>query len=170
MKDGIDTILTRRSIRSFKPLPLDEDNIKTLVSAGMAAPSAHNRRPYHFVTITDEAKRMALKEKSLFAKMLDEAPLVIAVCGDKTRQPIHDFLIEDCSAATENILLAAHALDLGAVWIGVYSLTGWQRFIVKTLELPKNIIPVALIAIGHPNQTRKERDRFEADKWHHEKW
>ncbi|HAK05515.1 MAG TPA: hypothetical protein DCM23_02285, partial [Firmicutes bacterium] len=60
--------------------------------------------------------------------------------------------------------------DLGAVWIGVYTLTGWQKFIINTLELPKNILPIALIAIGHPKQTRKDRERFEDDKWHHEKW
>ncbi|HAV19948.1 MAG TPA: nitroreductase family protein [Firmicutes bacterium] len=170
MKDGLETILTRRSIRSFTNEPLDEATIKSLLHAGMSAPSAHNRRPFHFITILDETTRLALKNKSMFAKMLDEAPLVIAVCGDKVRQPIHDFLIEDCSAATENILLAAHALDLGAVWIGVYTLTGWQKFIINTLELPKNILPIALIAIGHPKQTRKDRERFEDDKWHHEKW
>jgi nitroreductase len=170
MKDCLETILTRRSIRKFKDKPIDEDLIKKIISAGMAAPSAHNRRPFHFVTITNNEIRENLKNKSMFGKMMDEAPLVVAVCGDKFVQPIHDFLIEDCSAATENILLAAHGLDLGAVWIGVFTLTGWKKFIEKTLELPSHIVPVSLIAIGYPDQTRKERDRYEEEKWHREKW
>jgi len=168
--DVIAAIMTRRSIRAFKDEPLDEETIKTLVHAGMCAPSAHNTRPYHFVTVTAKDTKHALMEKSLFGKMMDAAPLVMAVCGDKLLQPIHDFLYEDCSAATENILLAAHGLGLGAVWIGVYSLTGWRKFIVQTLKLPENVIPIALIAIGHPNQTRTERDRFEDSKWHRDAW
>ena len=170
MNDSIKTILTRRSIHSFTDQPIEPSIIETLVACGMAAPSAHNRRPFHFVTITEVATRQALKDKSMFGKMMDESPLVIAVCGDKLLQPVHDFLIEDCSAATQNILLGAHGLGLGAVWIGVFALTGWQKFITKTLKLPGHIIPVALIAIGYPNQTRKDRERFEANKWHHETW
>jgi len=168
--DIITAITTRRSIRAYKEEPLGEETIKMLVHAGMCAPSAYNRCPYHFVTITDKATKHAIKDKSMFAKMLDEAGLVIAVCGDKLIQPIHDFLIEDCSAATENILLAAHGLGLGAVWIGVFKLTGWQNFIVDTLKLPSHVLPVALISIGVPDQTRKDRDRFEKGKWHRETW
>ncbi len=170
MTEAIDVILTRRSIRAYLDTPISEPLIKTLVHCGMSAPSAHNRRPFNFITITNKDVRVALKTKSMFGKMMEEAPLVIAVCGDKLKQPIHDFLIEDCAAATENILLAAHALGLGAVWIGVYSLTGWQKFIIKTLKIPEHVVPVSLIAIGYPNQTRKDRDRFEQDKWHQETW
>jgi nitroreductase len=170
MPDALSAIMTRRSIRAFKPDPVDEATIKQLVSAGMAAPSARNRRPYHFVTITDPAARKTLKDKSMFGKMLYQAPLAIAVCGDKLLQPIHDFLLEDCAAATENVLLAAHALGLGAVWIGVFALTGWAKFIAKTLDLPSHVIPVALIAIGFPDETKPDRDRYEDAKWHREKW
>ncbi len=170
MLDALTAITTRRSIRAYKPDPLDEALVKQLVAAGMAAPSAHNRRPYHFVTITEPATRQSLKDKSMFGKMLDQAPLAIAVCGDKIAQPVHDFLLEDCSAATENILLAAHALGLGAVWIGIFALTGWAKFISKTLALPSHIVPIALIAIGYPEETKKVRDRYEDGKWHHEKW
>jgi nitroreductase len=170
MLDAINAIMTRRSVRAFKTDPIDEATIKQLVSAGMAAPSARNRRPYHFVTITEAATRQALKDKSMFGKMLVQAPLAIAVCGDKMAQPVHDFLLEDCSAATENILLAAHALGLGAVWIGVFALTGWAKFISKTLDLPAHVVPVSLIAIGIPDEIKKNRDRYEDGKWHRGKW
>jgi len=170
MNEVIKAILSRRSIRAYTEETISEDTIKTLIACGMAAPSAFNRRPFHFVSITDKSVRVALKDKSMFGKMMEEAPLVIAVCGDKLVQPVHDFLIEDCSAAVQNILLAAHGLGLGAVWIGVFALTGWQKFITKTLKLPAHVLPVALISIGHPNQTRKDRDRFEEGKWHRETW
>jgi nitroreductase len=168
--DILTAINTRRSIRKYKDVAVSDEQIKIILHAGMAAPSAHNRRPFHFVVITDKKIKNELSNKSLFGKMMNNAPVVIAVCGDVLKQPIHDFLIQDCSAAIENMLLAIHGIGLGAVWIGVYNLGGWQKFIKKSLSLPINISPIALISLGVPDEDKPIKNRYEESKVHHNKW
>jgi nitroreductase len=168
--DVLTALDTRRSIRRFLPGTISEAQLQTILKAGLSAPSAHNRRPFHFVIISEEETKRTLQEKSVYGRMIMESALLIAVCGDTKIQPVHDFLIEDCSAATENILMAAHGNHLGAVWVGVYALGGWQRTIQEVLKLPENILPVALIPIGIPGEKPVFRNRFEKEKIHYQRW
>ena len=164
----INTIFSRRSIRKYTAEPVGEQDIKTLLEAAMAAPSASNRKPWHFVVVTDRKKLDALADSNPYGKMLFEAPLCIAVCGDPTIS--QRFWVQDCSAATENLLLAAVALDLGAVWLGAYPSDERVAAIRKVLGVPNNIVPLNLISMGHPAEQKEPRTQYDEERVHREKW
>ena len=114
----LENIATRTSVRSYTDKPVESVKIEQLLRAGMAAPTAVNRQPWHFVVVNDKAQLAALAETNPYSKMLTKAPLAIVVCGDMKKAldgPAREFWVQDCSAATENILLAAHSMGLGAV-------------------------------------------------------
>jgi len=166
--ERINTIFSRRSIRKYTAEPVGEQNIKTLLEAAMAAPSASNRKPWHFVVVTDRKKLDALADSHPYGKMLFEAPLCFAVCGDPTIS--ERFWVQDCSAATENLLLAAVALDLGAVWLGAYPSEERVAAIRKVLGVPNNIVPLNLISMGHPAEQKGPRTQYDEERVHREKW
>ncbi|HZW04895.1 MAG TPA: nitroreductase family protein [Anaerolineaceae bacterium] len=167
--DAIETILTRRSIRSFTAQPVARADLETLLRAAMAAPSAGTARPWHFVVITDRTRLDAIAAEHSSAHMLLEAPLAILVCADLT-QTRPDRWMQDCSAATQNLLLAAHALGLGAVWIGVQPVAERIALAKRTAALPEPIEPVAIVAVGYPNETPEAADRFMPERIHFETW
>ncbi|MBN1766034.1 MAG: nitroreductase family protein, partial [Sedimentisphaerales bacterium] len=119
--DALEAIFKRRSIRRFTDQPISDEIVEQLLRAAMAAPSAHNEQPWHFVTINDRTILEKITEVHPYAQMLKEAPLAICVCGDKSLEndPGVDYWVQDCSAATENILIAATALGLGSCWLGI---------------------------------------------------
>ena len=117
--DAIKCIMTRRSIRQYTDEPVDGEVVEKILRAAMAAPSAANCQPWQFVVVRDQAKREAFAEFHPYGKMLASAPIGILVCGDTELELADGYWIQDCSAATENLLLAAHALGLGAVWLGI---------------------------------------------------
>ena len=160
----IKNIMTRTSIRKYTDQPVSKTDIETLLRAGMAAPTAVNRQPWHFVAVTDKAK---LKELSGGrGGMLEQCALAIVVCGnmEKTMQGKgQEFWIQDCSAATENILLAANALGLGAVWTGGYPMEERVASISKALKLPETIIPLCTIVIGHPAESPTPKDKWKPE-------
>ena len=162
--EAIKNILTRTSIRKYTDQPVSKTDIETLLRAGMAAPIAVNRQPWHFVAVTDKAK---LKELSGGrGGMLEQCALAIVVCGnmEKTMQGKgQEFWIQDCSAATENILLAAPALGLGAVWTGGYPMEERVASISKALKLPETIIPLCTIVIGHPAESPTPKDKWKPE-------
>ena len=162
--EAIKNIMTRTSIRKYTDQPVSKTDIETLLRAGMAAPTAVNRQPWHFVAVTDKAK---LKELSGGrGGMLEQCALAIVVCGnmEKTMQGKgQEFWIQDCSAATENILLAAHALGLGAVWTGGYPMEERVASISKALKLPETIIPLCTIVIGHPAESPTPKDKWKPE-------
>lgn len=168
MNETIQTILSRRSIRKYTPEPVDEKDIKTMLEAAMAAPSASNRKPWHFVTVTRRETLDALAEAHRHGKMLFQAPLCIAVCGDETVS--ERFWVQDCSAATENLLLAATALGLGAVWLGVYPREERVKDMKEILSIPVTVTPLNLISIGHPDEDKEPRTQYDEGRVHHEKW
>jgi nitroreductase len=168
LKTFIQTIFTRRSIRKYTDELVSEQQIKLLLEAAMAAPSGSNRKPWHFIVVTDRQRLDELAKSHSHGKMLFEAPLCIAVCGDTTISP--SYWVQDCSAATENLLLAVTALGLGAVWLGVYPRENRLQPIRKILEVPENIIPLNLIAIGHPGEEKDARTQFDASQVHRERW
>ncbi len=164
----IQTIFARRSIRKYTSKPVSEEHIQTLLKAAMAAPSASNRKPWQFVVVTERGTLDGLAESHPHGKMLSDAPLCISVCGDLTE--MERYWVQDCSAATENLLLAAVALELGAVWLGVYPRDERVRAVRQILALPDHITPLNLISVGHPAEVKQPRTQFDAARVHRETW
>jgi nitroreductase len=164
-------ILGRRSIRRFEDRPVEPDQIDQLLKAAMAAPSASNRKPWEFVVVTDAEVLARLRRTLVFGRY--EAPVAIAVCGNMRRTyppPARDFYVEDCSAAIQNILLAAHGLGLGAVWIGVHPVPPFMRGVSRALELPRHVRPVGLVHVGFPAESKPPRTQYDASRVHWQKW
>ncbi len=164
--DAIEAIMTRTSIRSFTDRPIAADTVDILLRAGMAAPTAVNLQPWHFVVVDDRAKLDELGGNGRQSKMWQESQLVIVVCGnmEKTMEgPGQAFWAQDCSAATENILLAAHALGLGAVWTGCCPIEERMERISEVLGLPKHIVPLSAIVMGYPNESPEPKDKWKPE-------
>ena len=169
--DVLTAIRTRRSIRRYTGEAIDDAALHTILDAGFCAPSASNRRPWHFLVLKDAAKLQAIAELHPYAKMMPAAGCCIVVCGDEGVQPAIGLLVEDCSAAIQNMFLAAHGLDLGAVWCGLYiAAEGLHTRFVDFLDLPAGIVPVGMIAVGHPAEQKPAQSRFAADRVHNEVW
>lgn len=163
----IDNIMTRTSVRQYTSQPVDSATIETLLRAGMAAPSAVNKQPWHLYVVTDTAKLNALSQASPNARMAAHAPLAIVVCGDTDlflEGEAREFWVQDCSAVTENILLAAHALGLGAVWTGTYPSEERCKAVSEVLSLPSNLIPLNTIVIGYPDGEFTPKDKWKPEK------
>jgi nitroreductase len=167
-KKMIGAIFARRSIRKYTAELVSEKDVKTMLEAAMAAPSASNRKPWHFIVVTDRQILDSLAGAHPYGKMLLEAPLCIAVCGDKAVSS--RYWVQDCSAATENLLLAAAALGLGAVWLGVHPREERVNPIRKVLNIPENIVPLNLISIGHPAEEKEPRTQYDKLRVHREQW
>lgn len=163
-----DIMFSRRSIRKYTSQKVDEGDVKILLEVAMAASSAANRRPWHFVVVTERKTLDRLAESHTYGKMLFDAPLCIAVCGDLAVS--ESYWVQDGSAATENILLAATSIGLGAVWLGVYPRDGIVSDVQEILEIPEGYTPLSLISIGHPDEEKESRTQYEAGKVHLEKW
>ena len=163
---AIETIMTRTSIRSFTDQAVADETVETLLRAGMAAPTAVNAQPWHFVVVNERAKLDELAGTNRHGNMLREAPLAIVVCGNMEKAmkgPAQAFWVQDCSAATENILLAAHALGLGAVWTGCYPMEERMTQVSQVLGLPETIIPLCVIVMGYPNENPEPKDKWKPE-------
>lgn len=160
----IEAIFSRRSIRKYKDKPVEKEMILKLLEAGMYAPTARNTRAWHFVVIENRGMLDHLALLHPYAKMLHEAPLAILACGDRRLEKEEGYLAINCAAATQNILLAAHESGLGSVWLGVYPRSERMNQLAGYLRLPEYLMPVALIAIGWPNENRPYPERFEKEK------
>ena len=167
--DAMEIILTRRSIRKYTEQPVSDEVLKELLEAAMCAPSAGNRQPWCFVVINDRKILDDIPNYHPYAQMLKEAPAAILVCCDSDLQ-MGDYGVQDCSAATQNILLAAHAKGLGAVWLGVYPTEVKVTDIKRLLNLPENIIPISLISVGYPAEQKSPPDHYRADRVHYNHW
>lgn len=168
--DLFDAIHTRRSIRKFKPIPIPEQDVLEILAAAMMAPSAGNEQPWHFVIMTERAKLDAVVSFHAYAAMASHAPLGIVVCGDLHLEKYSGFWLQDCSAAMQNLLLAAHAKGLGAVWVGVYPVEERIQGFRDLLALPEHVIPLGLAVIGYPDQNIAKKERYRADRVHHNRW
>lgn len=168
--ETIEAIFTRRSIRRFKQQTIDKETIELIIKAAMFAPSARNTQPWHFIISTERKTLDAISGAHPYAAMMKEAALAILVCGDKKLEPNEGYLNTNCSAATQNILLAVHSLGLGGVWLGVYPREERIKAMIKIFDLPEGILPISLIAIGYPNEKVKQPERFLTERIHYEKW
>lgn len=169
----LNNILTRSSIRAYEAKPVEKEKIEKLLRAGMAAPSAADKRPWHFVVVTDKQLLNGIAVASPYAKPAGQAPMAIVVCGDTDKTlpgEGTDYWIQDCSAASENILLEAHALGLGAVWTGFYPMKERCDALAKVLNLPDNLIPLNAIIIGYPKSTAKPKDKWDEENITYDKF
>ncbi len=168
--DVLTAIRTRRSIRKFSEKPVEDNLLYTILDAGLNAPSAKDKRPWHFIVIRHREVLQKLAEIKSDGQMIASANLCIAVCGDKVLEGMEAYLLEDCAAAAENMLLAAHGLGLGAVWCGLYPGKSCFKRTIEILDLPHKVVPIALIAIGHPEEEKVEQSRFDSSKIHFDRW
>ncbi len=168
--DALEAIFTRRSIRKYKDEEISEDQIKILLSAAMNAPTAVNQKPWVFIVIDDKELLNKIPAFHPNASMLKNADKAILICGDKKREKIENYWTLDCSAATENLLIAARALELGACWLGIYPRDERIKALKALLNLPDNIIPFSLISLGIPDEESKEIDRFDETRIHYNSW
>ena len=167
MNEMIDLIYKRRSIRKFTEKPLSQEILETLLKAGMAGPSGMNAQPWEFVVVTDPEQLKKFRHALMFAKQNYTA--VICVCGSPRVQKNKSgdrFWVQDCSAATENILLAATSLGLGSVWIGVYPVTVFVRQVRAILNLPEDVTPLNIIGLGYPAEEKEPRTQYDENRVH----
>jgi nitroreductase len=165
---SIDIIFKRRSIRKFTSDKIRDSDIQHLLEAGMAAPSANNRQPWQFVVVTERTTLDRLGDVHPYGKMLYEATLAIAVCGEP--EVSGAYWIQDCAAATENILIAVAGLDLGAVWLGCTPRNERVEAVQTVLNIPEEVPVLSLIAIGVPAEVKASRTQFDENRVHREQW
>lgn len=183
-KGALEVIKARTSIRSFTGEKLTAEQINTLLDAAMAAPTASDIRPWRFVVLTEDEAKLGLYEREHHRKMVSEAGAVIVVCGETTRMvrprgaaedaPLEEtpvrYWFEDCSAATENLLLAATAMDLGAVWLSCYPNENSVNRVKEYLGLPANVVPLAIVPVGVPAENPEPKAKWDESNIHYEKW
>lgn len=165
-------IFSRKSVRKYTDQPVSQDDLIMLMKAGMAAPTAMDKRPWQFVAITDRGIMMDLRKELKWATGLDGSPAAIVVCGDLSKMDgaPQDFWITDTCAATQNILLAAEAMDLGAVWCSLYPGAERMDHARKVLNLPDHLMPMCVIPIGHPTGIEQPKEKFDATNIHWDRW
>lgn len=173
---ALECILTRTSVRQYQPdRTISRDTVETLLRAAMSAPTAVNKQPWAFIALDDRAALDSLAQVLPYARMLTKAPLAIVTCGDLSKaidgeDADKGFWIQDVSAATENLLLAAHAMGLGAVWTGVYPDAERVKDVQERLDLPANVIPLAVVPVGYPTGPQKPKEKWDPANVHFNKW
>ncbi|NDV20129.1 nitroreductase family protein [Pseudodesulfovibrio sp. JC047] len=165
--DIMDALLTRRSVRQFTDQAIPESTITQILGAAMMAPSAGNAQPWQFIVITDREKLDAVAAFHPHVSMTKHAPLGILVCADLSKEKYPGFWEQDCSAAMQNLLLAAHGLGLGAVWTGVHPLEDRVAAFTHLCDLPDHVIPLGFVPMGWPAQTPTSQTRFKKERIHY---
>jgi len=168
--DVIEAIMNRRSIRKYTAEKVTDDQIELLLKAGMYAPSAVNKQPWHFIVFRDRNIIKEIINIHPNSYMLKDSDVAILVCWDENLQHDRGYGPVDCSAATQNILLAAHGIGLGAVWIGLYPRQHRIEGVHRLFGLPKHVKPFSIISIGYPAENKVFPDRYEKERVHYEKW
>lgn len=168
--EALEAILTRRSIRNYTGDPVPREVVEKLLEAAMSAPSAHNQRPWQFLVVQERETLDRIPDFHPHSRMLKTAPLAILVCGDTSLFKDGDFWPQDCAAATLNILLAARALELGTVWMGVYPKENLVSSLRSLFGIPGHVIPFSLIAVGYPAEERPAGSRYDEGRVHRERW
>lgn len=172
MNKKLEPLFARRSVRRYSDEPVSEQLVQDLLEAGMAAPSACCKDPWRIVVVRQRDRLRELAQGLPHGGMLEDAALGLIVCGDM--REAHDgqlsYLLQDCSACIENILLAASMLGLGACWLGVHPREDRIDHLRRLLRIPEQIIPVSAIAVGRPAEQKEPRTRFDAAHVHYEQW
>ncbi len=173
MNSTLETILSRKSVREFRQGEIGNDTLDLIIRAGMSAPTAVDRRPWEFILIKDKSTLGKLAAELPYAKMAAHASAGLVVAGDTNRQwggADSEFWVQDCSAATENILLAVESLGLGAVWTALHPYEDRKKTVTDLLRIPPNVIPLCFIPIGIPARDSAAKDKYDVLLIHYEKW
>jgi nitroreductase len=168
--DTFTAIISRRSIRKYSSEPVSDNLVNKILEAAMNAPSAGNQQPWQFIVVKERISLDAIAEILPHGKMLKQAPLAIVVCGDLSHEKHKGFWVQDCAAATENMLLAAHGLGLGAVWLGVYPREERTKVIAEFIKVPEQVVPFCVISVGWPAEKVEQVKRYEEKKVHWNGW
>jgi nitroreductase len=168
--ETMQAILGRRSIRRYTDEPVSDAEVKTLLEAAMAAPSGHNKQPWQFIILREKATMLEIMKFHNYSKMLEQASVAIIVCGDLEASGDSVFWPQDCAAATQNILLAAYSMRLGAVWLGVYPQPPLVEGLRKLLNIPDKVTPFCIVSIGKPQEQKPPGNRFNEARIHYNKW
>jgi len=166
----MEEIFARRSVRKYKDIPVSEELVEKLLMAGMAAPSAGNEKPWYFIVINDRELLLKITEIHPYADMLKECAVAIVVCGDITLERYKGYWVQDCSAATQNMLIEAVHLGLGAVWLGVYPIEERVKKIQNLIGLPENVIPLSIVSVGYPLEKPEKKNRFDKNRIRRNIW
>ena len=167
--EALKAIMGRRSIRKYTGEKIPEGDIKTLLEAAMNAPSAHNKQPWHFIVVDDRAVLDKVPEYHGYSKMLGMASHAIVVLGDNAVQDT-DFWIHDCAAAIENILIAAHAMGYGAVWLGVHPSEALIKGTKDLFGVPGHVTPLGIVSLGVTTVKKPPRENYNEERVHWNKW
>lgn len=165
-----ETLLNRRSIRKYKGKKISSQDINTMLKAAMYAPSAMNTQAWHFIVIEDKNILLNTLQSIPYAEMLKQSTAAILVCGDSSIEKNESWLLQNCSAVTQNILLSAFGLGIGNCWIGIQGMDEIVRNIKHQFKLPEKIVPVSLISLGYPDEVVKAEERFKEEKIHYNNW
>jgi len=166
----MNAIFQRHSTREYSDKPVADNLIRDILKAAMCAPSAGNERPWHFIVVKDKAVLGRLSSAHRHALMIAHASVAILVCGDLGLEVKQGMWVQDCSAATENILIEVEELKLGAVWVGIYPREERVEYVRNVFSLPANIIPFSIVPIGYPAVETHAPERFEESRIHYEHW
>lgn len=165
-----ETLLNRRSIRKYKDQKISSQDINTMLKAAMYAPSAMNTQAWHFIVIEDKNILLNTLQSIPYAEMLKQSTAAILVCGDSSIEKNESWLLQNCSAVTQNILLSAFGLGIGSCWIGIQGMDEIVRNIKHQFKLPENIVPVSLISLGYPDEVVIAEERFKEERIHYNNW
>ncbi len=168
--DALEAIMSRRSIRKYTGEPVPAEQIETVLKAAMAAPSAGNQQPWRFVVLTEREQLEAAATTTPYGAMLRECAFAIVVCAEVTGLKHEVMWQQDCGAATENALVAAHALGLGAVWLGFWPKMERVAPLKAVLGMPEGVEPFAVLAMGVPAEKKPPAERYDAAKVRFERW
>lgn len=168
--DLLEAIFTRRSIRRYSDQPIEKAKVDKILRAAMYAPSAVNKQPWHFIVFKNIATKQKIMEIHKNSAMLKDSPVAILICYDERLQHDDGYGVIDCSTATQNMLLAAHALGLGACWVGIHPRLNRIEALINIFKLPKHILPFSIIAIGYPKEKMETAERFKEERIHFETW
>ena len=165
-----EALLNRRSIRKYKDQKISKEDIDKILKAAMYAPSAMNLQAWHFVVIDDRDVLIETIKSISYAEMLKQSAAAILVCGDSLIEKNESWLLQNCSASIQNILLSAYGLGIGSCWIAIHGMDDVYKNVKTQFKLPENIVPVTLISLGYPDEVVKAEDRFNPAKTHYNKW
>lgn len=165
-----EALLNRRSIRKYKNQKISKEEIYKILKAAMYAPSAMNLQAWQFIVIDDKDVLIETIKSIPYAEMLKQSAAAILVCGDSAIERNESWLLQNCSAAIQNILLSAYGLGIGSCWIAIHSMDDVYKNIKNQFELPESIVPVSLISLGYPDEEVKTEERFKKEKIHFNKW
>lgn len=168
--ETLEALLTRRSIRKYKVQQIEKDKIEIIIKSAMYAPSAMNLQAWHFLVIDDKKVLIETIKSIPHAELLKQAPAAILVCGDSEIEKNESWMLQNCSTSIQNILLAAHGLGIGTCWIAIHGMPEVVSNVVKQFNLPENVVPIALISLGYPDETVIADERFKEDKIHYNRW